>query len=80
MTEARFTNCGTTHNKFRSKPINVQKILTTAVILENLQHTTVLAVVVFRRGKKLSEQLKRHFNSFEDKKRTYGSEKQVQDS
>lgn len=57
-----------------------KKRITTAVILENLQHTTVLAVVVFRRVKKLSEQFKRHFNSFEDKKRTYGSEKRVQDS
>lgn len=34
----------------------------------------------FQASKKLSAQFKRHFNSFEEKKRTYGSEKQVQDS
>ena len=57
------------HNKFHFAIYQcVKKRVTTAVILENLQHTTVLAVVVFRRVKNFL------LTVFEDKKRTYGSE------
>ena len=57
-----------------------KKRVTTAVILENLQHTTVLAVVVFRRVKNFPHSSKGILTVFENKKRTYGSEKLVQDS
>ena len=57
-----------------------KKRVTTAVILQNLQHTTVLAVVVFKRAKTFRAVQKGILTVFEDKKRTYGSEKRVQDS